>query len=104
MFLELFHFRQEAHVISLVELSFFKCKELLADVSPLSDLLGPLFDVDDVCIFDKFIELIQLLLLHLLDLCAQPIEKVDHVSSNLSAQVEILALHQRDLLGREDFS
>ena len=68
----------------------------------MGDLLGPLLDVDDVGILDQLVELIHLLLLHLLYLKFQAVEKPYKLFSDLSPQVEVLALHEGQLLCRED--
>ena len=70
----------------------------------MGDLLGPLLDVDDVGILDQLVELVHLLLLHLLYLKFQAVEKPYKLFSDLSAQVEVLTLHEGQLLGREDLA
>lgn len=102
--LELVHLGEEADVVSLVELGLFESEELFAAIGPLGDLLGALLDVDDVGVLDELVELVHLLLLHRLDLFPEAVEEVDQLSSNLSPQVEVLALKQRHLLGREDLT
>ena len=88
----------------MVELGLFEGEELFAAIGPLGDLLGALLDVDDVGVLDELVELVHLLLLHRLDLFPEAVEEVDQLSSNLSPQVEVLALKQRHLLGREDLT
>jgi hypothetical protein len=70
----------------------------------LGDLLCPLLDIDDVGILDQLVELVHLLLLHLLYLKLQAVEKPYKLFPDLSPQVEVLALHEGQLLGREDLA
>lgn len=94
MLLEFIYLREERHVVLAVELAFLKGEELLAVIRPLGDLFGPLFDVDDVSILDELVELVELLLLHGLDLGLEPVKEVNHLPPYLGAQVEVLTLEQ----------
>lgn len=104
LLLKLVYLREEADVVSSIELALLQGEELLAGISSEGDLFRPLFDVDDVGIFDELVEFVHLLLLHLLDLKFQTVEKPYELFPDLSTQVEILTLQQRQLLGREDLA
>ena len=70
----------------------------------MGDLLCPRLDIDDVGILNQLVELVHLLLLHLLYLKLQAVEKPYKLFSDLSSQVEVLALNEGQLLGREDLA
>jgi hypothetical protein len=104
LLLKLVYLREEANIVSSIKLTLLEGEELLAGISSESDLFRPLLDVDDVGIFDQLVEFVHLLLLHLLDLKFQTVKKPNELFPDLSSKVEILALNQRQLLGREDLA